>query len=1015
MIGTHNDLIDELKNEKMYRPVSYGANHILNRVLNNPRRDPGGAAELLERIVQKAQQVARNYSRIYQEGNKLIFFAGNDSLITMEDGSIVTMYRQFDPERKYGNPIWFGRAPAMPASQPPKGLPVRERDGLVSPKDVETAEKSKRVYTPMDVEQLAAAYVEPKKGTLGLKRLSLRESVDPAIVDAIDRTTTTRKEQGFGDRMAEAISPTGFTKFRQGFINKYERIAQVSRAVAKKFGDQELLADQSAIAAALMSDRASGVAAEAFKRGIPVYDKGYTYVTDMEGQQKGLMQILMPLAERGDPFVYQAFQFYAASKRGKRLDAEGRERLFTKEDMRKAELLEREFPEFKEVFDNYQKFNNGLVQYMKDTGVIDAEMARKWTENWDYIPFYRQLDGERTAGPNVFQSIAGVALPKKLKGGEAPLADFLETVTRNTRAAIEAGMKNVAANRVVRDMKRLNDPGNTAPMIQEIKPGERLGPDAITVREDGKTKNYRVADPLLVESLKGLNIPQLPFLEVLAKPAQVLRELVTKDPGFMMANLLRDSLQAWGIGNQIVPVVDTLKQYGKVLANMSPEAQKLMRAGIGTGYEFKGDVQATTQEFARQLRVAAGQRTAGEKAALPLTKAWDLLDQASTASDLATRAEVFKRTMQETNNEAEAVFQAMEVMNFSRKGSNPIIQIAAAAIPFLNARIQGLDVLYRAGTGQLSARNAAARQKAFFVRGATMMALSSLYWMLASETEEWKTAEQETRDNNWIIGSVRIPIPFELGVLFKVAPERILEYTFGDDTTKDLKMSFVRNLTSTLAVNPIPQAILPIFENVANYSFFTGQPIVGRGLEDVSKPFQVNTGTSLFAAKTGESLGLSPVQIDNLIRGYTGTLGGYAVMAMDAIMRGQGDPTKATMGAEQLPVVKRFFASPQATGTMTQFYELKNKLDEVTRTINFLERAGKYDQMAEYMKENAMMVSMTPYIRTLEKEMNMLRDTKRVVNNSQMEPDQKREVLDAIRAAEVNMTRNIQSVRKIVD
>jgi hypothetical protein len=70
--------------------------------------------------------------------------------------------------------------------------------------------------------------------------------------------------------------------------------------------------------------------------------------------------------------------------------------------------------------------------------------------------------------------------------------------------------------------------------------------------------------------------------------------------------------------------------------------------------------------------------------------------------------------------------------------------------------------------------------------------------MLASETEEWKTAEPEARDNNWIIGSVRIPIPFELGVIFKVAPERILEYFFGDDTSRDLKQSFVRNLTSTL-------------------------------------------------------------------------------------------------------------------------------------------------------------------------------------------------------------------------
>jgi hypothetical protein len=510
-------------------------------------------------------------------------------------------------------------------------------------------------------------------------------------------------------------------------------------------------------------------------------------------------------------------------------------------------------------------------------------------------------------------------------------------------------------------------------------------------------------------------MPQFPFLEILAKPAQLLRELVTKDPGFMMANLLRDSLQAWGTGQQITPLVDTFKQYGKVLANMSPEAQKLMRAGVGTGYEFKGDVEASTDEFAKQLRAMAGQRTTTETALLPLSKAWDALDRASTASDLATRAEVFKRVFEDTGSEAEAVFQAIEVMNFSRKGSNPIMQIAAASIPFLNARIQGLDLLYRAGFGKLADKNNAARQKAFFVRGATMVALSSLYWLMASETEEWKTAEPEARDNNWIIGPVRIPIPFELGVIFKVAPERTLEYFFGDDTSRDLKQSFVRNLTSTLGVNPIPQAVLPIFENYVNYSFFTGQPIVGRGLEDVSKPFQVNTSTSMFAKGAGETLGMSPVQIDNLIRGYTGTIGGYVVMAMDAIFRGEGDPTKAEMRAEQLPVIKRFFATPQGTGTMTAYYELKKAVDESVRTVNFLDRGGRVNEMAEYMQKHANLIAVTPYVRSLDKEVTMLRDMKRVVNNSQMDPDQKREALDAIRLAEVNMTRNIQQLKKLAD
>jgi len=126
-------------------------------------------------------------------------------------------------------------------------------------------------------------------------------------------------------------------------------------------------------------------------------------------------------------------------------------------------------------------------------------------------------------------------------------------------------MKNVAAQRVARDVLRLNQ-GELVPAALA------RGSDIFTVKEGGQTKHYRVDDPLLVEALKGLNLPQLPFLEVLAMPSNVLRNLVTKDPGFMLANLMRDSLQAWvTTGTNIIPIVDTFKQFGATLANMSPE------------------------------------------------------------------------------------------------------------------------------------------------------------------------------------------------------------------------------------------------------------------------------------------------------------------------------------------------------------------------------------------------------------------------------------------------------------
>jgi hypothetical protein len=87
---------------------------------------------------------------------------------------------------------------------------------------------------------------------------------------------------------------------------------------------------------------------------------------------------------------------------------------------------------------------------MVDTGVLSKEKADIFRKHGDYLPFYRQMDGRETVGPKVFQAISGVKPPKKLKGGEAPLDDFLESIVRNTQSAIQAGVKNVAGQRAAK-------------------------------------------------------------------------------------------------------------------------------------------------------------------------------------------------------------------------------------------------------------------------------------------------------------------------------------------------------------------------------------------------------------------------------------------------------------------------------------------------------------------------------------------------------------------------------------
>jgi hypothetical protein len=280
-------------------------------------------------------------------------------------------------------------------------------------------------------------------------------NIPQQITDRIDESVSKREEKGFFERITEAIAPRSAAHFRAGYLNRYNQMSVLDKKRAEQMGGAALLADQSAESAALMSDLGAGVAASAMglgnrNGGIPVLRNG---ITTIDTSVKGLIASLGPLAAYGDPTIYKHYQYWAMVKRGQRLNSEGKLTGIDSADVAFAKALEQKYP--KDLFVNVQKdliaFNNGVVQYMVDTGVLSKERGHEYTKYADYIPFYRQMDeGKKTLGPSLFQSLSGVRPPPKLKGkdvAEAPLADFLETMVRNTQSAIQAGMKNYAAQR----------------------------------------------------------------------------------------------------------------------------------------------------------------------------------------------------------------------------------------------------------------------------------------------------------------------------------------------------------------------------------------------------------------------------------------------------------------------------------------------------------------------------------------------------------------------------------------
>jgi hypothetical protein len=893
-------------------------------------------------------------------------------------------------------------------------------------------------------------------------RMNLRDQTDPAIRARVAQTITSREEKTFAQRILEAISPKSFSTFRQNALNRYNYLSVLGKKKVALMGGADLLADADAEAAALLSDLAAGVTASALgvndrKGGSPVYkhyfvveangqtlsqkytsrsaaeaaaakvngvakERGYTTVDNFNDTVKGPAAIFAPLAKYNDPYAYELFSFYSGVKRGNRFmykidpkTGKPVEKLFEPADVQEAAKLEIQYPEFKDIHKEWIAYNDKLVDFMRDTGIISAQNAAEFKAHGDYFPFYRQIDGDPDAvGPKIFQSIAAVKPPKKLKGSEAPLGDFLENIVRNTQSAVQAGMKNVAARRAA-------ELGMDVGVVDEIGPG--ITPDPVTsfyVLENGLKKHYETSDLLFINAIKSLNMPDLPFIGMFAGPANLLRTLVTKDPGFILANLMRDSMSAWVTsGVKMTPIVDTVANFGRALAKKSGDYEALLNAGVIGGYEFAQNVETSGREFGGELRRRAGTPTVREQITKPITSLWGALEQASTASDAATRMEVYKKTLAETGNEAEALFRALEVMNFNRKGSSAVVRILTAGVPFLNARMQGLDILYRAAIAPSLDKSASDRakqiQKTFFVRGSMIMAMSAMYWLMTHDDEEYKKQEQETKDNYWLLPSlgVKIPIPFEVGVLFKVIPERIMAYTIGTDTAKDFKDSMIRQVTNTLAFNPIPQTFIPIIETYTNFSFFTRRPIIPQGLENVAPEYQVGPGTSKLAEGIGKTIGMSPMLIDQLIGGYTGTMGMYAVDLMDSIYNTMADSPKPSKRFEQMPVIRRFSVDPEARGAVTAYYDLRNAVDEAVRTTNLLERTMDYKNYGEFMKDNMKLLAAKDYVGDMDKTLKELREMKTQIRISTLSADQKRDNTTSINRMENALVKNIQELKKM--
>ena len=206
-----------------------------------------------------------------------------------------------------------------------------------------------------------------------------------------------------------------------------------------------------------------------------------------------------------------------------------------------------------------------------------------------------------------------------------------------------------------------------------------------------------------------------------------------------------------------------------------------------------------------------------------------------------------------------------------------------------------------------------------------------------------------------------------------------------------------RHVMGTFAINPVPQFMLPILETATNFDSFTGRPVVTYW-DEKREPYLVNPDyVSPLAIETSKgifekfNIRVPAQNIDHLVRGYTGTLGSYALMAADGIMRSAaGMPDRPARRLDQYPVLSRFLQEGQGTGPVESFFDIYQEVMLFSSSVSEYENTGRLEELDKYIGQRQNVALEADYIKSLAESLKELRRfRKEVSTDSVMSADDK--------------------------
>ena len=575
---------------------------------------------------------------------------------------------------------------------------------------------------------------------------------------------------------------------------------------------------------------------------------------------------------------------------------------------------------FKEYAKMFKGITNNMLDILYNTGLItgDRYLATK-SRYKAYCPLMR--DFSDTAAVDSFidqinsgKGLANVSAPLKNRSSEGSERDIvppLRTIVTSINALTQKAERNRVGQYAVKQASKykLDD------YIKEVKGNSGDAKNCIfTVMFNGEKHSYQTI-PEMYPAITAAVEPLVKIeMALLTKPAQWLRTGSTMSPSFILRNLIRDTLFA-GIAskNGFVPIYDSIRGMNALLNNQRLRSEFNASGVISSN--FYGDGESVM----RSLESMAGGKKWQELGLLDIIKGIfhkpiEGLEWISNLAEAGTRMGEFMRAREKGKSVDQAAYDAVEItLNFGRSGATG--QQINRMVPFFNACIQGGDKLYRMYK---------ADPRRTLLRIGTYIVLPSIVLWLWNHDEDWyKELDPNVKMTNWILpNGIRIPKPQEAGILFGSGAEAMLDTANGQDPKA--MANWRTQARDALMPGVIPTLFLPLAEWITNYSFFRGKPIVSKSQERLPDELQYGPYTSEMSKALGDNpiMKLSPVKIDNLWRGYTGTMGMFLWQAPDLLIAEKRNLPEKKLS--EMAFVRDFVVNDMnLTRTMNDFYQLK--------------------------------------------------------------------------------------------